>query len=416
MKSDFLLIALGSHGDVHPFIGIGRALAARGHGVRVAANEWFGETVQRAGLGFVQLGTKQDYQDVMSNPDVWHQMRGPKTVLEMIGRSLREVYDAVRTHARDDTYLVGSSLALGALCASELHGYRMATAHLAPLCIRSRVTMPVLPGGFNTNLIPRLLRDKFWEGADKWFVDPIICPTLNAFRAELRLPPVARFQQGWWHAPRLTLGLWPEWFFPRQADYPQQVRLTGFVQYDEGDHLALEPDLLAWLESGDKPIAFTPGSAMMFGHRFFRTAADACARLGRRGILLTRQGEQIPKNLPPTIRHVPFAPFGQLLPHCCALVYHGGIGTTAQGLQAGVPLLVMPMSHDQFDNAAICKRLGVGDWLSVRKFTPRRVAKKLSRLLGSSEVASACARASDMARRDNAVQRVCDLLEQSATT
>jgi UDP:flavonoid glycosyltransferase YjiC (YdhE family) len=138
-------------------------------------------------------------------------------------------------------------------------------------------------------------------------------------------------------------------------------------------------------------------------------------RLGRRGLLLTRQGEQIPKNLPPTVRHVPFAPFGQLLPHCSALVCHGGIGTTAQALKAGVPLLIMPMSHDQFDNAAICNRLGVGDWLSVRKFTPRRVANKLSPLLGSSDVAAACGRASEHARRDDAVTAVCDMLEASAT-
>jgi rhamnosyltransferase subunit B len=414
MTTDYLLIALGSHGDVHPFIGIGRWLVARGHRVRLAASEWFGETAERAGLNFASIGTKQEYRDVMNNPDVWHQMRGPKTVLEMIGKSLRQVYDTVRTHATDDTFLVGSSLAMGALCASELHGYRMATAHLAPLCIRSRQTMPVLPGGFNTNLLPRFARDHFWAGADKWFIDPIICPTLNTFRAELKLPPVVRFQQGWWHAPRLTLGLWPEWFFPRQSDYPQQVRLAGFVQYDEGDHLSLDPELVAWLAAGDKPIAFTPGSAMMFGHRFFQTAADACVRLGCRGILLTRQGEQIPKNLPPTVRHVPFAPFGQLLPHCAALVYHGGIGTTAQGLKAGVPLLVMPMSHDQFDNAAICKRLGVGDWLSVRKFTPRRVAAKLSKLLDSPDVSRACATAATHARRDDAVKVVCDLLEESS--
>jgi len=205
--------------------------------------------------------------------------------------------------------------------------------------------------------------------------------------------------------------LWPHWFFPRQGDYPEQVRLGGFVQYDESDHISLDPDLVTWLKAGDKPIAFTPGSAMLFGESFFQAAADACVRLKRRGLLLTRHAEQIPKDLPDTVRHVSFAPFGQLLPHCGALVHHGGIGTTAQGLQAGLPMLVMPMSHDQFDNAAICKRLGVADWLSRRKFTARRVANKLDRLLRSPDVAASCARVADLASRDRAADAVCDLLE-----
>ncbi len=406
---DYLLIALGSHGDVHPFIGIGRALAARGHTVRVAANEAFGQTVERAGLGFVRLGTLDEYKQMMKNPDVWHQMKGPKAIMEFVGRSLRTVYETVRANASDDTILIGSSLAMGALCASEAHGYRMATVHLAPLCIRSSVTMPILPGGMNMNLLPRFMREGFWKGADKWFIDPMVAPVLNTFREELRLPPVVRFQQ-WWHAKMLTIGLWPHWFFPRQGDYPEQVRLGGFVQYDESDHISLDPDLVTWLKAGDKPIAFTPGSAMLFGESFFQAAADACVRLNRRGLLLTRHAEQIPKNLPDTVRHVSFAPFGQLLPYCGALVHHGGIGTTAQGLQAGLPMLVMPMSHDQFDNAAICKRLGVADWLSRRKFTARRVANKLDRLLRSPDVAASCARVADLASRDRAADAVCDLL------
>jgi rhamnosyltransferase subunit B len=186
------------------------------------------------------------------------------------------VYDVVRAHASPErTTLVGSSLAMGALCAAEAHRYRMATVHLAPICVRSTHAMPVLPGGIDFNWLPMWARRKFWDGADKWFIDPIIVPKLNAFRAELSLPPVTRFQQGWWHAPMRTIGLWPDWFFPHQPDYPPQVRLSGFVQYDESDHVSLDADLVRFLDVGDPPIAFTPGSAMVFGHAFFRVAVDA---------------------------------------------------------------------------------------------------------------------------------------------
>ncbi len=414
MAMVFLLIALGSHGDVHPFIGIGRALLARGHRVRVAANEIFGDTIRSAGLEFVQVGTREDFAAIMNDAQVWHQRNGPRRIMQFVGDSLRQVYDTVRENASLETRLVGSSLAMGALCAAEAHDYWMATIHLAPLCIRSSQRMPVLPGGINTNYIPRFMRKGFWNGADKWFIDPMICPALNAFRAEISLPPVSKPYATWWHAPKLTIGLWPEWFFPRQDDYPQQVRLGGFVQYDESDHLSLDADLENWIEAGDAPIAFTPGSAMVFGQDFFRTAVDACVRLNCRGILLTRHAHQIPSNLPDNVRHVPFAPFGLLLPKCAALVHHGGIGTTAQGLRAGVPMLIMPMSHDQFDNAEICRQLGVADWLRVNRFTSRRVASRLEKLLTSPNVMNACQRVSAMAKNDEALDRICELLEQNA--
>jgi UDP:flavonoid glycosyltransferase YjiC (YdhE family) len=288
----------------------------------------------------------------------------------------------------------------------------MATVHLAPICIRSAVRMPTLPNAFDLNWLPMFLRTKLWEGADRFYLDPMICPVLNEFRATIDLPPVERVQQGWWHSPHLTIGLWPEWFFPAQPDYPEQVRLAGFPLYDESDHQSLDPELEQWLSAGDAPIAFTPGSAMLFGQRFFRTAVAACERVGRRGLLLTRNSEQIPSGLPAGVRHVPFAPFGTLLPHCSAIVHHGGIGTTAQGLRAGIPQLIMPMAHDQFDNAAICRRLGVGRAISVRRFKPRRVGNILRDLLSSQEVSRAAAEVKAKAVADRPLQAVCDLLER----
>ncbi|MGC4032680.1 MAG: glycosyltransferase [Tepidisphaeraceae bacterium] len=409
---DFLLCTIGSHGDVHPFVGIGRALQARGHSVTVIVNGAFEKLVRKAGLNYAPLGTEEEFRAIQENPELWHAMRGPQTVLREIGRTLPVLFDSVRDLAKPGTVVVGSTLALGARIASEKLGLPMATVHLAPLCIRSSVRMPVLPGGFDSNWIPGFLRKQFWAGADRWFVDPHIMPAVNTFRAEHGLAAVDRLQEGWWHAPHLTIGLWPDWFFPRQADYPEQVRLAGFPLYDESDHNALDAELAAWIAAGPAPIAFTPGSAMLHGHAFFAAAVDACQRLNRRGLLLTRHGEQIPKNLPTGVRHVPFAPFGSLLPGCAAIVHHGGIGTTAQSLRAGIPQLIMPMSHDQFDNAAICRRLGVADSISVRRFTGKRVAAKLSALLDAPERQSACQHVAALSSGDMPLQRVCELLER----
>jgi UDP:flavonoid glycosyltransferase YjiC (YdhE family) len=413
---DILFIAFGSHGDVHPFVGLARAMQARGHAVRVAANEIFAEMIGKAGVGFVQCGDRANFERVMNNPDTWNAQKGPAVVLEETAKTLRQMYDLVLAETRENTLLVGSSLALGALCAAEKHQLKMVTVHLAPICIRSSVTMPILPGGINLNFAPMWARRMFWKIADRVVIAPMINKPLNAFRAEVGLPPVRNVQGEWWNAKLMTIGLWPEWYFPRQPDYPPQVRLAGFPLYDESDHVSLDPEVEAWLDAGDKPIAFTPGSAMVFGHKFFETAVDVCQRLGRRGLLLTRHPQQVPANLPPTVRHVPFAPFGLLLPRCAAAVHHGGIGTTAQALRAGVPQFMMAMSHDQPDNAEICRLLGVADWTSPRRFTGSRVARKLSRLLESSEVAQACAKIAACAANDRSLETACGLLESAGAS
>src|SRR4051794_13214997 len=91
-----LLIALGSHGDVHPFVGIGRALRGRGHHVTVMANGLFEPLVTRAGLGFLACGTADEYRAVATNPDLWHPTKGFKMVAEFgMLRNIRPVYDAV---------------------------------------------------------------------------------------------------------------------------------------------------------------------------------------------------------------------------------------------------------------------------------------------------------------------------------
>lgn len=412
---DILLIAIGSHGDVHPFVGIGRALAERGHAVRVAANEHFSDMIDRAGLGVIQLGDEQLFRKWIADELVWHPTKGPGRVMQGISETIDLMYEMTAAEADANTVVVGSSLALGALVAAEKLNLRYATAHLGPICVRSRISMPTLPGGINFTRFPDWFKRKFWDGADQWFIDPAIAPAVNGLREKVGLPPVSRILDGYWNAPRLTLGLWPDWFSPKQPDHPPQLQLTGFPLYDEAEQQSLSPELDAWLDAGDMPIAFTPGSAMLHGREFFDSAAKACERLNRRGLLLTRHIEQIPGHLPPTVRHLSYAPFSQLLPRCAALVHHGGIGTTAQALRAGVPQLIMPMSHDQPDNADKVRALGAGDWISRRFFFPGRVAKKLDRLINDPAVISACDRVASRFDEDRSMTLTCELIESCAS-
>jgi UDP:flavonoid glycosyltransferase YjiC (YdhE family) len=218
----------------------------------------------------------------------------------------------------------------------------------------------------------------------------------------------------------LVLGLFPDWFGPRQPDWSQDARIVGFPLWDSSADTQLSSAVQDFLSAGPPPVAFSPGSANRSAHAFFAAAVEACDRLGCRGILLTKYDHQLPASLPDSVRHFGFVPLSKLLPHTAALVHHGGIGSCAQGLAAGVPHVVQPMSYDQFDNSRRLVRLGVAAEIPVRRFRGRAVADALAILLDSPTVAARCRElAAELAARCDgpaALAAACDALEQLAVS
>jgi rhamnosyltransferase subunit B len=220
----------------------------------------------------------------------------------------------------------------------------------------------------------------------------------------------------YWMSPFKVLAMFPEWYGPKQSDWPPQTVVTRFPLYDESDQVPVSEDLAAFLDGGDAPTLFTPGSANLQARRFFEVGIEACRRLGIRALFVTRYPEQLPAALPPEIRHVAYVPFSQVLPRCKALVHHGGIGTVAQGLAAGVPQLVMAMSHDQPDNGYRLTRLGVGAYVYPKAFTPGRVADRLAHLTTSAGVARACGACRARIEDQMPAEAVFRLLEEAHRT
>jgi UDP:flavonoid glycosyltransferase YjiC (YdhE family) len=371
-----LFVALGSSGDVHPLIGIGLSLRQRGHRVTIVTSVHFERPVRRAGLEFVGLGTEEEYQAITSDPKLFHPIKGTKRVLEYCCvRTARDVYEIIaNAYEPDNTIVISSTLGIGARIAHEKTGVPLITTILQPMLIRSAYATPRynwLPLPQST---PRILKRAAFRTADR-YVDSIVGPETNRFRSELGLNPVRRICDVWWLSPQLVIGLFPDWFGPPQPDWPANAMTTGFPMYDDGDDAELPTAARALLEGGDPPIVFTPGSAMRYGRPFFDAAVDACRALGRRGILLSRFREHIPPRLPDGVFHFDYLPLGRVLPRAAAMVHHGGMGTLAQTLRAGVPHLVMPMSIDQPDNAARLKALGVADVLRPGSFRGPAVAR-----------------------------------------
>ncbi len=410
-----LLTPIGSHGDVHPFVGVGVELARRGHDVTVIANPLYEAMIGRSKLNFVPLGTAEEFRAAIENPLVWHPVKGFQLLLGFTLQAMRPLYELiVQHHVPGQTVVVHSPLGLGGRLAHEKLGVPLVTVHLAPSALRSALCPVVMPHIRLPRWTPAFVhRLVFWLG-DRYVVSPVLDGPLNEFRAELGLHPIARPLAEWWNSPQRILGLFPDWFGAPAPDWPAQTRLCGFPMFDERGAAELPAELEAFLQAGDAPILFTPGSAMQHGQAFFQAAMEACRVLSRRALFLTMYPGQLPANLPATIRHFSYIPFSQVFPQAAAVVHHGGIGTTAQGLAAGVPQLIMPMGFDQPDNADRLVRLGVGDALPVRYFTGSKLVGKLHKLL-QPEVRRRCAEVASRFASERPLERICAAIEEVGT-
>lgn len=409
-----LLFAAGSWGDVHPIVGLALALRERGHEVSLSTNPYFAELFKKHQLRFFPVGTAETYLETIQEPDLWHPRKAFSVVArKAINPHLQSAFDVYQQHFADsETILVAPLLAVGARVLHECFQVPLATVHLQPVGLRSVYETPVLPGVPNLRFFPKWLKRWLYWYADKAVIDPEMCPPLNRFRAELGLSPVRRPMEDWWYSPQLNIGLFPDWFAPIQPDWPENFLTTNFPQYDQGDIADLTREAQQFLAAGEPPIVFTPGSAMRHGEQFFQTAIRACEKLNRRGMLLTRYPKQLPQQLPETVLHCSYLPFSKVLPRCAAIVHHGGIGTMAQGFAAGIPQLVMPMAHDQPDNAHRLRRLGVGDFLWPQQFTTNRVAAKLNAILTNDEIQQSCAQLAEKSKSTEGLTPACEAIEQ----
>ena len=392
---------------MNPFIAIGQALQQRGHNVTLVTSNYFDSTIRQAGLNFIPVGSREAYLEIIENPDLWHPQKSFRFFAEKaVLPYMRPLYEVITEFDPIETILVAQGQAFGAYMAYEKKHYPYATVQLQPAAFRTVFDMPLLPGW-----MPPLAKHLVFNALDSFLMDKVLAPQVNAFRAELGLSSVSHIFATLVHSPQRTIGLFPEWFAAPQPDWPPQTILPGFVYYDQDSNQAGEAELRAFLDEGEAPIVFTPGTAMQHEGDFFEASIEACELMGRRGILLSKYREQIPAELPTGIKYFDYALFSELLPCTAAIVHHGGVGTLAQALWAGIPQLIRPMAHDQPENAARLKNLGVAASLPQNQYRGPKVAEVLERLINDAIVAAECRTLAGRIDGERALEETCLALE-----
>lgn len=374
-----IISALGSRGDVNPMLAIANVVQRMGMRPLIIVAEDYEDVVKRLGFD-VAIGISHDlFQKTIKDPNIWHPIRGPRLLFaDLVAPSLPKQYDLISSYYEpDNTILFAHPLDLASRIFRDTHPQvPLVSVHLAPATIRNYHDPPQLIGGSLSIRKPWWAVKATYAIADRTVVRNWLERPLNAFRTQLGLAPVSCPLADWWYSPDLVLCLFPETFGPRNL--PDKFRFCGFPLYDGPESESHE--LPANLELDQKPIVFTAGSAHVSADHFFQVVVRYCTEDRLPGLLLAADTRQFPRRLPENIQVAKYIPLGQLLPHCRAIVHHGGIGTTSQALEARVPQVICPMAFDQFDNGRRVAEMGLGTVVSMRWLSTRRIRVAVERL------------------------------------
>ncbi len=410
------MTTFGSFGDLHPYVAVGKGLLARGHAVTLATSEFYRAKVEGEGLRFHPL--RPDLAELRTQAEFMRRVMHPRKGTEYILRHIfiprvEDTYEDTIAAARDADLIVGHPIAYATPIAAEAARKPWVSVALAPLSLLSAYEAPAISGAGWLNIFsgagPGFWR-MFWKTASRasqrWG-DPIY-----RLREKLGLPrgenPVL---QGTF-SPFATQAWFSKVLAKPQPDWPANTVVTGFPFYDRLEAGSeMNDDLRRFLAAGPAPVVFTLGTSAVFdAGTFYAESAEAARLAGCRAVLVVGTD---PRNRPAgrvaeSVHVAEYAPYSELFAHAAAIVHQGGIGTTGQALRSGRPMIVVPFSHDQPDNAERVARLGVGRVVPRGRYRADRVAAELAAL---PMMAAQAARVGEIVRSEDGVAAACDGLE-----
>lgn len=421
MGNRIVLTTYGSLGDLHPYMAIALELQQRGHHPVIATHELYRSKVEAEGLEFYPIrpdiasGNTEQAQEIVRR--AMHPTDGTQYVIrELILPYLRNSYEDLIQAVSGADLLVTHPITYAGPIVAEKTGIRWVSSVLAPLSFLSAYEKLVLPNksGFTSlkplgSLINGALLYLGKLSIRSWS-EPV-----RRLRDELELPrgkdPLFEGQ----HSPHLVLALFSQVFAQPQPDWPKPSCVTGFPFYDHQDKAELTPELSEFLDAGSPPLVFTLGSsAVMDAGNFYTESAIAAKNLGHRAVLLIGQDQRnkLPKSLlSDDITTFDYAPYSKLFPRSIAIVHQGGIGTTAQALRSSRPMLIMPYSIDQPDNAARAEKLGVARTIKRTEYNAVTAATELKQLLNNPKYIEQATKVGQQIQLENGTKTACDAIE-----
>ena len=394
---------IGSRGDVQPFIALAQGLGQARHIVTLASHPVMKTLVESHGVTFAPIGPDFDFAQRMAA--IRHQARntvvglvqGMRFGFEMLERSHDDILALCR---KADLVVVPTAVAAG--------------KNEAELLDLPYVSVTLMPWAIPWDDPERPLFKRMVYSAIDGLVYQITTLPLNRIRKRQGLPPVGK--EGF-TSPRLNLVPVSPAVYPANPHWEHRHRVVGFWFAQAPGAWQPPADLLAFLDNGEPPLLVSLG-VMSLGDNDARESAslfvESIQQAGVRAIVQGWEVGMTQLTLPSSIYAAGALPHSWLMPRCAGVVHHGGYGTTAAGLRAGIPALVIPHIADQFYWGQHVHQLGVGlPFIPRPKLNREKLAAALIELAHNDNLRATASTLGERIRAENGVDNAVRLIEET---
>ena len=415
MGKRIILLTLGTRGDVQPFLALGIRLRNLGNHVRVVTNEHHVDFVTKYGLEFRPISV--NLATLMTQPAgrAWltsgrNPLRAYRLIRLLTGPLMDQMLNDAWSACQEGELLLCTHQSFFGHSITEALQIPLFLTLLHPLARTRAFPIIFTPqtvqlGGLYNWLTHRLAEWLAWfplqNRVNRWRRStlglpayPLVGPFTLAHRQQI--PRIYAFSK---HV------------VPPPPDWSETAFITGFWFMPPHNSECLSDELSAFLAAGDPPMLVSFGSASTqdFAPSLFKIVGDALKRTGMRGIFVTSNQE--PGLSSAHIFTTPNAPFDRLLPQMAGAIMHGGVGTAAACLRAGVPIITVPFMGTQHFWSWRMATIGVASTPIPRHLlTSDRLVQALEMVQNSDEMHRRAAALGHLIRAEDGVGRAVSLL------
>lgn len=407
---NIVIYALGTGGDIDPMVALGIELLRRGYSVSFLSNDYFQPRIIAAGCEFISVGTIEQYHQGNS-VTAWEPRNHADNFEHYHAPAFEPAFNYVKSLAGTNTLVLALGEENGARVAAEKCNIPFIKMILSPNLIFSAYSPPApmkwaIPASIPRFIVRFLLR-RNRKTRFKVFFRVEHTQTYLATRKRLGCPLTFQTES----AALLQIGFFPEWFGMPAKDWPTNLKLVGFPLQNRVS-MNSRAELDAFIEQQGAPLIFTSGTGVKDVAELFTEGRKICEQLQVPGVFVGgASGAELLQDSSLCL-HLDYIDFEYALAKSLAIIHHGGMGTTAQAIKAGIPQLIRPIKYDQPDNADRIYQLGLGTYVMPEKFKAEQVAPMLANMLQKAKSSKALRHYSADVRNSSAIVNACDLVEQ----
>ena len=408
------ILTYGSRGDVQPFVALAHGLQKNGHVVKLAAPHRFEEFVTSNGVSFVPLAGDPEEISRLINHAGTNPARAVASVSKYIFSIAPQVSRAAFPACEDADLVIHSFFfTVGGHSWAREHNIPDISVQTFPIFAPTRafpnVASPNIPPGIFSYFSHWLVSQIFWYGGNSGYGSARRAPPDICYPKKLYWP----FTASPFRLRSPLLFAYSPNTLPRPCDWDEHIHVTGYFFLDEN---SCQPpgDLADFIAGGPPPVCISFGSMInRDAKRIDEIICEALLRTNNRGIILSGWGG-VKRRASNDLFYLQSTPHDWLLPRCKMIIHHGGSGTTAAGLRAGIPAIVIPHTADQPFWGSRIHAIGVG----ARPIPAKKISvEKMISAIAEAELSSVRGHAQEIGQRvrsENGVAAAVKIIETHA--